>query len=259
MTMATELEVAQQAARAAGDLLAERFGSAHQIRRKGPIDLVTEMDRRAEDLIAATLRAAFPAYGLIAEEGGGRPAAGQPHWLVDPLDGTTNYARGYPFFAVSIALVRDGEPHAGVVYNPLLQEMFAAERGRGATLNGQPIHVSGIVDVADGLLASGFPYDVWTNETDNSREWHRFLKRALSLRSDGAASLDLCHVAAGRLDGYWELDLEPWDMAAGALIVQEAGGAVTQTSGAPFSLSGRSVLATNGRLQAEILAILSQR
>jgi myo-inositol-1(or 4)-monophosphatase len=255
--MTPELEAAITAASAAGDLLREHFSATHQIRHKGPADLVTEMDQQAEDLIARILQEAFPSYGLIGEEGGEHPAPDNPRWLVDPLDGTSNYVRGYPFFAVSIALERDDEIAVGVVYNPILDELFATERGRGATLNGRPIHVSTTVNLGDSLLASGFPYDAWTSEADNGQEWHRFLKCALSLRADGAAALDLCHVAMGRIDGYWELDLEPWDMAAGALIVQEAGGIVTRVNGVAYSPYGRSVLASNGHLHAEMLAVLA--
>jgi len=256
--MTPELEAAIDAARAAGDLLRGRLGATHQIRHKGPADLVTEMDRQAEDLIAGMLREAFPAYGLVGEEGGEQLVADNPRWLVDPLDGTANYSRGYPFFAVSIALEQDKELTVGVVYNPILDELFVAERGGGATLDGRPIQVSSTVSLDDSIVASGFPYDAWTNDDDNGREWHRFIKRALSLRSDGAAALDLCHVATGRLDGFWELELGPWDMAAGALIVQEAGGTVTHIGGGPFSPYQRGVLATNGHLHAEMLAVLAE-
>lgn len=255
--MTSELEVAIAAARAAGGLLRERFGASHQIRRKGPTDLVTEMDQQAEDLIAGTLREAFPAYGLVGEEGGEQFLSDNPRWLIDPLDGTINYIRGYPFFAVSIALEQDGQIVVGVVYNPILDELFVGEKGRGASLNGHSIHVSATASLDESVLASGFPYDVWTSEADNGRQWHRFLKRALSLRCDASAALDLCHVAVGRIDGYWELELGPWDIAAGALIVQEAGGSVTQVNGDLFSPYGRGVLASNGHLQAEMLAVLT--
>jgi myo-inositol-1(or 4)-monophosphatase len=255
--MTTELEAAISAARAAGRLLYERLGATHQVRRKGPADLVTETDRQAEDLIAGVLREACPDYGLLGEEGGERFVSHNPRWLVDPLDGTANYIRGYPFFAVSIALEWNRQITLGVVYNPTLNELFAAERGKGATLNGLPIHVSNTVSLGDSVLASGFPYDAWTNEADNGQQWHRLLKRALSLRSDGSAALDLCHVAMGRIDGYWELELGPWDMAAGALIVQEAGGTVSLVNGTSFSPYGRNVLASNAHLHAEMLAVLT--
>jgi myo-inositol-1(or 4)-monophosphatase len=253
-----ELEAAIAAARAAGELLWEQSGAAHHIRHKGPADLVTEMDQQAEDLIATLLREAFPSYGLLGEEGGGQSISNSPRWLVDPLDGTTNYARGYPCFAVSIALEREDGIVLGVVYNPILDELFVAEQGGGASLNGASIHVSGTGDLGESLLASGFPYNAWTSPADNGQEWHRFIKRVLSLRSDGSAALDLCHVAMGRIDGFWELELGPWDMAAGALIVQESGGMVSQVNGDPFTPYGRGLLASNGHIHAEMLAVLRE-
>jgi myo-inositol-1(or 4)-monophosphatase len=257
--MTSELEAAITAARAAGQLLLERLGTSYQVSHKGPADLVTEIDHQAQDLIANTLREAFPSYGLVGEEGS-EPGLNDdgPRWIVDPLDGTVNYVRGYPFFAVSIALERAAELAAGVVYNPNLDELFTAERGKGASLNGSPIQVSTATRLEESVLASGFPYEVWTSDDDNSREWRRLLKRALSMRCDACAALDLCHVAMGRLDGHWELELGPWDMAAGALMVQEAGGAVTQVTGEPFSPYGRGILASNGRLHADMLAVLTQ-
>ncbi len=252
-----ELTLATQAARAAGELLAEQFRKPHQIRYKGAANLVTEMDQQAEELIRDLLSRARPDVPILGEEGGGQRASAPLRWVVDPLDGTTNYAHGYPFFAVSIALVQAQEVVVGVVYNPVLDELFAARRRGGATLNGQPIQVSQTEELGRSLLASGFPYDAWTSPRDNGAEWHRFLKRVVSLRSDGAAALDLCHVAAGRIDGYWELVLEPWDMAAGALIVEEAGGRVTQVDGAPFRLDRPSVLASNGRLHEAMVVVLA--
>jgi myo-inositol-1(or 4)-monophosphatase len=255
--MTSELEAAIFAAQSAGRLLRERSGTAYQVRHKGPADLVTEIDHQAQDLIASALRDAFPTYGLVGEEGSEPHNSDGPRWIVDPLDGTINYVRGYPFYAVSIALERDGEVAVGVVYNPVLGELFVAEKGQGATLNGSPVHVSPTTCLEESVLASGFPYDVWTNdEDDNTRQWRRFLKRALSMRCDASAAIDLCHVAAGRLDGHWEFELGPWDMAAGALIVQEAGGRVTQVRGEAFSLYGRGILASNGHLHADMLALM---
>jgi myo-inositol-1(or 4)-monophosphatase len=254
--MTSELEAAITAARAAGQLLCDRLGTTYRVRHKGPADLVTEIDYQAQELIAGTLMEAFPTYGLVGEEGSEPGGSDGPRWIVDPLDGTVNYVRGYPFFAVSIALEWDGDLLAGVVYNPTLNELFVAEKGKGASLNGQAIQVSSVASLEESVLASGFPYEVWINDDDNSREWRRFLKRALSMRCDGCASLDLCHVAMGRLDGHWEQELGPWDMAAGALMVQEAGGTVTQVTGEPFSPYGRGILASNGRLHADMLAVL---
>jgi myo-inositol-1(or 4)-monophosphatase len=255
--MTSELEAAIHAARAAGKLLCQRFGAAREIRYKGPTDPVTEMDHQAQDLVTKMLGEAFPAYSLLGEEGGRGCAPDGPCWLVDPLDGTTNYIRGYPLFAVSIALERGDDIVVGVVYNPVLDELFAAEEGQGATLNGHPIHVSSTSSLEASVLASGFPYDAGAVENNNSRHWGRFLKRTLSLRCDGSAALDLCHVAMGRLDGFWELDLGPWDMAAGVLIVREAGGCVTHVNGGRFSPYERGILASNSHLHAEMLSLLT--
>ena len=254
-----ELEVAAAIARAAGRMLQERQseGRPLAVEYKGEIDPVTEMDRRVEAFVRAELGAAFPDYAILAEEDGGEQPDARPRWLVDPLDGTTNYAHGYPWYAVSIGLEVEGRVMVAAVYNPVLDELFTARRGRGARLNATAIRVSRTANLGRSLLASGFPYDAWTSDRDNGREWVRFLKRVVSLRADGSAALDLCHVAAGRVDGYWELDLEPWDMAAGALIVTEAGGRVTQVDGEPFTPYARSVLATNGLIHEAMLEVLS--
>ena len=254
-----ELDAARVIARAAGEMLLARSWDARplDVRYKGAIDPVTEMDRRVEAFVREELVRRFPNYEILGEEEGGSGAeSDSPRWLIDPLDGTTNYAHGYPCYAISIALEVAGEIVLGVVYNPARDELFAARAGGGATLNGHSIAVSATQRLGKSLLASGFPYDAWTSDRDNGQEWRRFLKRVVSLRSDGSAALDLCHVASGRIDGYWELDLEPWDMAAGALIVTEAGGSVTRVDGSMFSPYGRSVLATNGLIHGEMIQIL---
>ncbi len=252
----TELETAIHAARAAGQLLRDSYQLPHDIRYKGSINIVTDVDRASEHLIYDVLQRAFPDYGFLGEESVATRACGEGIWIVDPIDGTTNYARSYPLFSVSIALEKTGRTVLGVVYNPVLDELFTAEVGGGAYLNGKPIHVSETGELGKALVASGFPYDAWTNPVDNGAEWWRFVKSTVSVRCDGSASLDLCHVAAGRVDGYWEIDLEAWDMAAGALIVQEAGGTVTLTSGAPYTPYMRSVLADNGKIHTAMLALL---
>jgi len=234
----------------------ESFGRPLEIAYKGVINPVTDVDHASDALIAGVLRQAFPEYGILGEEGDVQPQTGT-RWIVDPLDGTTNYAHGYPFFSVSIALERKDGIVLGVVYNPLLDELFTAEKGRGAALNGLPIRAAGTKDVGRVVLASGFPYDAWTSPRDNGEEFRRFIKRAFTLRSDGSAALDLCHVACGRLDGFWELDLEAWDMAAGVLMVTEAGGRVTLANGQPVDAYKRSVLAANPRLHEEMLKILT--
>lgn len=259
MGMRNEIEVAIAAARDAGQLIRAGFGNPHPTRSKGnAINLVTQIDQQAEALILSRLQQAFPSYGFLAEESPAAVGSGEKYWLIDPLDGTTNYAHGYPVVAVSIALVCRGDVVLGVVYNPIADELFVAEKGAGATLNGHPIHVSSTATLAESLLASGFPYDAWEGDDDNTTEWRSFLKRVVSLRSDGSAAWDLCSVACGRLDGYWELDLDPWDMAAGSLIVQEAGGQVTDLSGSPFNPFGRSILASNGHIHPEMLEVLRQ-
>lgn len=251
--MMDELQVAIEAARAAGELLRNGFRGQLDVGYKGDIDPVTEQDHQAEKLIFKILRQAYPAYGFLGEEDHKDHEGGGPTWIVDPLDGTTNYTRGYPFFSASIALYLGGEVVLGVVYSPVHDELFSAVKGGGAWLNGQPIRVSTTQELGRAFLASGFPYDVWTAPRDNLDEWSYFTKRIFSPRCDGCASLDLCYVAKGTYDGYWELDLAPWDMAAGGLIVLEAGGIVTGTAGEPFDPFGRSALAANPHLHGQIL------
>jgi len=253
----SEIRTAIQAVRTAGQVLREGFSKQHQISFKGIINIVTEMDLESERLVCEILRQDFPNYGILGEEGSQVHGSEEALWIIDPLDGTTNYSLGYPLFGVSVALEKRGELTLGVVYNPLLDELFVAEKGGGATLNGQSIQVTQTTELGKSLLASGFPYDAWSNLKNNSHEWNRFIKKAISLRCDGSATLDLCHVAMGRLDGYWEQDLEAWDMAAGALIVAEAGGMVSLCSGIPFSPYQRNVLASNGHLHAAMLGIIN--
>ncbi|MFQ5855993.1 MAG: inositol monophosphatase family protein [Anaerolineae bacterium] len=253
----TEIQAAVAAAREAGALLRDAFGRSHTVAlKRTAIDLVTEMDQAAEALIIERLQAAFPDYGFLTEESPALTGADNARWVIDPIDGTTNYAHGYPLFAVSIALERAGQLVLGVVYNPIADELFTAKKGHGAFLNGCPIHVSEATTLQESLLATGFPYDVWDSEDDNTTEWRQFLKRARSLRCDGSAALDLCFVACGRLDGYWEHGLEPWDMAAGALIVSEAGAQVTDYRGGEDFIASRQVVAANPHLHAEMLAVL---
>ena len=254
----TDLDTAIHAVRLAGQLLRENYLKPHEISFKGTINIVTEMDQASERLIYDLFQHEFSQYSFLGEESSKPSSPKETTWVVDPLDGTTNYASGYPLFAVSIALEKKGQTVLGVVYNPLLDELFTAEKTGGAFLNGKPLRVSRTAELGESLVASGFPYDCWTNPEDNGAEWRRFMKRVVSIRSDGCASLDLCHVAAGRLDGYWELDLDAWDMAAGALIVQEAGGVVTLASGAPFTPYQRSVLASNGALHPAMLELINE-
>ena len=249
-------ETALLAARRAGEVLKEGFGKAHEFALKSSrIDLVTELDRRAEATILEVIRARFPDHGILAEESSEMEGEGEYRWIIDPLDGTTNYAHGYPIFAVSIALERAGEIVLGVIYSPILGELFLAERGRGATRNGEPIRVSRTEGLASALLATGFPYDLARIDL-NLQHFSRFIHRAQAVRRDGSAALDLCWLACGRFDGFWELDLRPWDVAAGALIVEEAGGKVSDFSSGELDIFGDEILASNGLIHREMLQVL---
>jgi myo-inositol-1(or 4)-monophosphatase len=235
----------------------EGWGVTHAPERKGRIDLVTEYDRRSERLLLDALKARFPGHAILAEESGDHPAASRVRWIVDPLDGTTNFSHNYPFFCVSIAAEIDGKLAAGAIYDPVRDELFAAARGLGATLNGVPIRVSPIDRVSDALLVTGFPYDVREHPERSVPLFQAFLMRAQGIRRDGSAALNLCYLACGRFDGFWENSLSPWDMAAGVLIVREAGGRVTDYDGRAFELSARRILASNGRIHDEMMGILA--
>jgi myo-inositol-1(or 4)-monophosphatase len=257
--MHRELNIAISAAQKAGKFLLENFGTPLVVEYKGQINPVTTLDNQAERIIAEVLGKEFPTYDILGEEIHHVIDGNKPLWIIDPLDGTSNYVHGYPLFAVSISLLVNFEILLGVVFNPILDEIFSAERGGSAFLNGNPIKVSDENILDRALVGSGFPYDAWTSERDNVPEWGRFVKKVLSPRCDGCASLDLCHVANGRLDGFWEFDLEPWDMAAGALIAKEAGALVTKVNGQVFELNGRSVLAANPKLHAEMVLHLNAK
>jgi myo-inositol-1(or 4)-monophosphatase len=255
-------EVAISAARDAGTILRERLSRARTIDFKGTVDLVTDADRASEELIASRIHQAFPDHRLLGEEGArgaGIDGNEVPEfgWVVDPLDGTTNYAHGYPHFAVSIALERRGLVVLGVVYDPMRDELFVAERGKGATLNGEPLHVSAVDQLIRALLATGFPYDI-EQRGENSAIWDVFLNASQGTRRDGAAALNLCYVAAGRLDGFWERPLQPWDIAAGGLMVLEAGGVATTYDEEPFDPYRREVIASNGHIHEAMVGVVHQ-
>ena len=258
----TAREVAIAAARDAGAILRERLTRARTIDFKGTVDLVTDADRASEELIASRIRQAFPDHRLLGEEGA-RGAASDGSkapdfgWVVDPLDGTTNYAHGYPHFAVSIALEQRGAVVLGVVYDPMRDELFVAEREKGATLNGEPIHVSAVDQLIRALLATGFPYDI-EQRGETSAIWDVFLNASQGTRRDGAAALNLCYVAAGRLDGFWERPLQPWDIAAGGLMVLEAGGVATTYDEEPFDPYRREVIASNGHIHEAMVGVVRQ-
>ena len=249
---------AEETARAAGAILRERFGQPHEIRFKGAIDLVTEADRAAEDLIASRLRETCPDHQLLCEEGSlGATTPSAFRWVVDPLDGTTNFAHGLPTFAVSIALEEFGVPVVGVIYDPMRDEMFVARRGHGAALNGVRLRVSSTAALISSILVTGFSYD-FAKRGHQADIWRDFLTQVQAIRQTGSAALNLCYIAAGRLDGYWERGIQPWDVAAGALMVAEAGGAVTDFRGGAFRSDGREVLASNSSLHDHLLAVIAR-
>jgi myo-inositol-1(or 4)-monophosphatase len=252
------LQLAERLARTAGEVQRDRYETALQIGTKSAAtDLVTEVDHACEELIVRTLGAERPGDAILAEEGGGADRAGAPwRWIIDPLDGTTNFAHGYPRFCVSIGVERDGVRTAGVVYDPLLDELFAAVRGEGATCNGRRIRVSEEGDLGQSLLATGFAYDVRHSLEDNLDHFARFVKKARAIRRDGSAALNLAYLASGRFDGFWELKLHPWDVAAGQLIVEEAGGRTSDLAGGPAPRSGHELVASNGRIHDAMLALL---
>jgi len=250
-------EIAIDLAQASGQMLMGSLGKVKDIGHKGEIDLVTEADRRSEELIVGRLREAFPHHAIIAEESGGERDA-EYLWLIDPLDGTTNYAHGLPWFTVSIGLLKGEEPILGVIYNPPLDELFWVERGEGAWLNGEKIEVSSTPQLSQSLLATGFPYDIRESKVNNLDHFSHFSLRALAIRRAGSAALDLAYLACGRFDGFWELKLHPWDMAAGALLVTEAGGIITDFKGSRFDPFGKEILASNGRIHNQMWAVLNR-
>ena len=260
--MTDYLSAAMEIAREAGALLAELSTQPLEIKYKCRSDLVTVADRRSEALIVGRLRERFPDHAIVAEAGGNHRSSSDYCWYVDPLDGTTNYAHGFPVYCVTLGLAYRGEVVAGVVYDPTRDEMYTAERGAGAYLNGQPLHVSPTENLSESLVATGFP-PFATNHDLNVLFYFRFTELSHGIRRAGSAALDLCCVAAGRFEGFWELKLNPWDKAAGTLMVTEAGGRVTDVRGAPFNLLGDDVFASNGLVHNQMLegfaAILAQR
>jgi len=251
------LKSAIEAARLAGGYQRFRFSSPLQVDMKGDKDLVTEVDRESERLITERLLSSFPGHDILAEEGD-YPANNSPfRWIIDPLDGTTNFAHGFPWFCVSIGLEHEGALVAAVIFNPIQDELFTASKGGGAFLNGRQLAVSGHSPLRDSLLGTGFPYDCASDPANNFANFIAFQKAARGIRRAGAAALDLAAVAAGRLDGFWELKLKPWDVAAGTLLVREAGGRVTCFEGGEYSLSGNRIVASNGLIHDEMLDLLA--
>ncbi len=253
------LTLLESLARRAGDILRTGFGRCHRVTHKGEIDLVTEMDQRSEAYLLGEIRRSFPDHSIVSEESGGVRGEGNGQWFIDPLDGTINYAHGVPIFSVSLAYAEKGVLQLGVVYDPMRDECFSAERGCGAWLNGQPIQASPTKDLNNSLLVTGFPYDIRTNADNNLDHFIRLNLLTQGVRRLGSAALDLCYVAAGRFDAFWEMRLNAWDVAAGGLIAQEAGAVVTNMHGGEDFLSPpQSILAANRYLHPILLQLLNE-
>ncbi|HET9531949.1 MAG TPA: inositol monophosphatase family protein [Blastocatellia bacterium] len=251
------LNFAIRVAQEAGRLLRDRLGTTIDIAHKGAINIVTDVDLASEKLIRDRIATHYPRHQVLAEEGGLAESGSDYRWIIDPLDGTTNYAHGYPVFSVSIALEYQGEIVLGVVYDPMRDELFTAERGGGAALNNRPIRVSATDNLLHSLLSTGFPYDIRTSTLTNLDHWANFAMNAQALRRDGSAALDLCYVACGRFDGFWELNLSAWDTAAGALVVAEAGGRVSDFAGGRFSAYKPEVVASNGLIHDRMIEVIA--
>jgi myo-inositol-1(or 4)-monophosphatase len=252
------LQVAIAAAKDAGRVQMLHFGHSHHVEYKGDIDPVTIVDKLCEETIVQQITAVFPDHDLLTEESPFERKGSPWKWVVDPLDGTTNYLHGYPCFCVSIGLEVEGEVKLGVVYNPVLDELFHAERGEGAFLNGNPISVSREDGLDRSFLCTGFPYDVREYADFYLRYFRQFIIRSFAIRRPGSAAIDLSYLAAGRFDGFWELKLHPWDVAAGSLIVTEAGGKITDFKGKPFDVYSEEMLASNGLIHEEMLEVIQE-
>jgi myo-inositol-1(or 4)-monophosphatase len=253
------LELAIQAAREAGAIIQDFAANRFDIIHKGRINLVTEADLASEKHIKELITAHYPDHQILAEESGvSHHEDAEYCWIIDPLDGTTNFAHGLPCYSVSIGIEHKGEVIAGVIYDPSRDELFAATRGAGATLNGDPIHVSAIADLEKALLVTGFPYDVRERMRYYSPAWEAFLAKSQGVRRLGSAAIDLAYVACGRLDGFWEWGLNPWDCAAGWLLIEEAGGKLTKTDGSAFDITKPDLLGTNRLLHEQMVAVLDE-
>jgi myo-inositol-1(or 4)-monophosphatase len=252
------LTTAIEAVVRAGDLQMAQFGGDFQIDKKGTIDLVTEVDVAVEQMFRALIADRFPEHQVLAEEfGGAATTPAGPCWVFDPIDGTTNFAHGLPIFCSSLALEIDGVAEVAAVYDPTRKELFTAERGGGAFLNGRPLRVSSATRLVDAMLVTGFPYDVHSRVEEIVGLFGAFVGQVRAVRRLGSAAIDLCYVAAGRMDGFWERDLKAWDIAGGALMVAEAGGRITNMDGQPFTSRGGHVLATNGHVHNAMLGVIA--
>lgn len=253
------LNFAIETAREAGGLLLEKFGRNIKVSLKGDINLVTEADLASERLIIERIKSHYPQHSILAEESGEAVIIGGTNkwkWIIDPLDGTTNFAHGYPCFCVTIALEHEGKIVVGVTYDPTRNELFAAEKGQGASLNSKPIHVSVAKDLSESLIVTGFPYDFKQRE-NFARHLTEFLLQSRGVRRDGSAAIDMAYIACGRFDGFWEEGLNPWDVAAGVLLIEEAGGRVTYYDDTPFSIYAPPICASNGLIHEQMLTVLA--
>ncbi len=257
MSFNREVKTAIEAALESGKILRKFASKTKSVRYKGTINLVTEADKLSQEKIIRILKKGFPEYSILSEEDLYLKSNSPIKWIIDPLDGTTNFAHNLPIYSISIALEVDGKIEMGVVYNPNLEEIFQAVRGRGAFLNDKPIRVSKTKTLNKSLLATGFPYDIRESRNNNLNHFKNFAVRAQAIRRGGSAALDLCYLACGRFDGFWELKLAPWDTAAGYLIVEEAGGKVTDFRGRRFDIYKKEIVATNRHIHNEMLRVLS--
>jgi myo-inositol-1(or 4)-monophosphatase len=244
-------------ARKSGALLKEKFSETHKIQYKGDIDIVTEADKLSEDLLIETIKRNFPDHGILSEESPAITGAGKLRWIIDPLDGTTNYSHGYPVFCVSVALENEGTIVLGVIYDPIREDMFVAIRGEGAYLNDKKLKVSSVNNLSRSLLATGFPYDIRDSKENNLDYFNAMAINVQAIRRAGAAALDLAYLAAGRFDGFWELKLKPWDTAAGCLMVEEAGGVISDIAGQKWHLQSPSLMASNALIHEQMIKVLS--
>lgn len=256
--MSDILQFTESIARQAGDILRQGYGNVRHIQQKGVIDLVTEFDKRSEEVILSAFQKEFPDHAILSEESGRNNIHSEYQWVIDPLDGTTNFAHGIPHFSVTIALFQNNSPILGVTYDPLRDEMFSAEAGSGATLNNRPIRVSTQANLERAVISTGFPYDLRTNQRNNLSQFVQFQLRTTAVRHLASAALDCAWTAMGRLDGYWEFGVEPWDVGAGVLIVREAGGQVTSIDEDENFLLQSSILASNRLLHKQMSRVLRE-
>ena len=258
MQLDNHLAIAIRALKESGQIQKEWLGKDKKVEFKGEINLVTEVDKICEQRIIEIIKETFPEHNILTEETPMPEGSSSYRWIIDPLDGTTNYAHGYPCFCTSIALELEGEIVLGAIYDPLLDELFTAHKGQGAFLNGERITVSLTEQLTNALICTGFPYDLRESPENNVGHFNNFIMEARAVRRDGSAALDLCYVAAGRFDGFWELKLYAWDVAAGKLIVEEAGGSVTDFGGGGLDIYGQETLASNGRIHEEMVRVLQK-